>query len=87
MSHVIEAAIYAQMSMIIIAFSVLTGSKKIGQLKLRNLNDVSKLVQLEPFSEMSFVRFVMRHAKSVLQALIIIALSVQMDLYKMNPIN
>ena len=75
------------MSMIIIAFNVLTDLKKIGLLKLRIRNDVSKLAQLEPFSEMSFVRNVMRLANSVLQALIIIALSVLMDLYKMRPIN
>ena len=87
MSRVIEAAIYAQMFMIIIALNVLMDSNKIGLPKLRILNDVSKLVQLEPFSEMSFVRYVMRLASSALQVLIIIVQSVRMDLYKMKPMH
>ena len=83
-SLVIKHAIYAQMSMIIIVLSVLTDSNKIELQKLRNLKDAYKHVHQEHFSVIIFVRNVMSLASNALLALIIIALNVQMDLYKME---
>ena len=82
-----EAAICAQMFMITIVSNALTDFYKIRQLKLRNQKDASKLVQKERFSVNSFVRNVIRLASNALLGTIIIALSVLMDMYKMQPTN
>ena len=83
-SLVIKLAIYAQMSMIIIVLSVLTVSNKIELQKLRSQKDAYKHVHQEHFSVTIIVRNVMSLASNALLALIIIALNVQMDLYKME---
>ena len=81
---VIKPAIYALMSMIIIVLNVPTDSNKIELLKSKSLNDVSILVLMERFSVIIFVRSVILPAKGALLDLIIIVMSAQMDLYKME---
>ena len=70
--------------MIIIVLNVPTDSNKIELLKSKSLKDVSKLVLMERFNVIIFVRNVILPAKSALLDLIIIVLSAQMDLYKME---
>ena len=70
--------------MIIIVLSVLTVLNKIELQKFRSLKDAYKHVHQEHFSEISIVRSVISPASNALLALIIIALTVQMDLYKME---
>ena len=84
MSLVIKLAIYARISMIMIVLSVLMVSNKIELRKLRTLKDAFKHVHQEHFSAISIVRNVISPASNALLALIIIALIVQMDLYKME---
>ena len=81
---VIKLVIYALMSMITIVLNAQTDTNKIELLSLRSLRDVSKLVLKEHFSVMNFVRNVINLAKNALLDLIIIVLSAQMDLYKME---
>ena len=81
---VIKPVIYALMSMITVVLNALTDTNKIELPSLRSLKDVSKLVLKERFSVMNFVRNVTNLAKNARLDLIIIVLSAQMDLYKME---
>ena len=79
-SHVIKPAIFAVIFMITIALNAKMGTYKIDHLRLRSLKDVSKLVLLERFSVMNFVRSVIKLANYAQLDMIIIVLNVQMDL-------
>ena len=79
-SHVIKPVICALMSMITIALNAKMGTYKIELLRLKSLKDVSKLVLLERFSVMNFVRSVIKLANYAQLDMIIIVLNVQMDL-------
>ena len=81
-SHVTEAAVNAQMSMITTVFSVQTDSYKIELLKIRILRDAFKHAHQEHFRRIIFVRNAINLAKNAVAAMIIIVLSVQMDCCK-----
>lgn len=83
-SLAVKLAIYAQISMIIVVLNVLMVSNKIELQKLRTLKDAYKHVHQERFSGIIIVINVTSPANNALLALIIIALIVQMDLYKME---
>ena len=67
-----------------IALNVKKDIYKIKLLKLKSLNDVSKLVPKAHFSATSFVRNAIRLASNVRLVLITIVLSVLMDSYKIQ---
>ena len=70
------------MPMIIIALNVQTDLNKIELPKLRNLNDVLKIVLLNHLSEINIVRYAMRVVNYARLVLITIVSSVLMDLFK-----